>query len=1324
MDNSEFLNPEKIDLELLHITRGTHINKVLLSVAFLSLLRWLDGQKGDGERKELLNVAPEGNTYERDLGSRTDYSWDALRRLTPDDFRALLLHPDAAEQLSLPEVLRGLYDIVSEIVQESSAMADSVIESCTRWVNSQPEPTTAEGRQAFSDAFERLLTLVVLKRKTTAESQTPPAVANLMLDLAAPRAGERIYDPCFGIGGLLARASKRLGVTSAPSGIFQGGQTMICGGEINRTAYGIGAVRIVLAGALPQLRLGDSLERDISHFPIKERFDCVLAVPPFGQRIKWGKYPGYPIASTDATDLFLQHIVRALRPGGRAVVAVPDGFRYRGRATKKVRKWLMQEHRLEAVLPLPERAFTPYTSIRTSLLVVRRLESKNVVWFFAENHVTRAVGGTSQRSKRVKAKRWQQEDAQESRADVAEALHALQQNKDIDRLQTSIGALAAPVKVSKLAEREYELLKKREGAEELQSFLEEAQEQIPGIDIHALHDIAEISSGATYRQSDTTEGTSAKGPFLIRIGDIVDGTLRRPAQRYSTPTTSKQGRSFVQSGDVLLSTSGTIGKVAVVPPEFDGAVASSGVAILRVKEAKESVRPGYLAKLLRSALYQDWLAGHARGSTIGHLRLSSLKKLPIPVLPLEQQERVETAVAKGADASEIMKALAEARTPDPLRSWLLSKSVASGFTPWAAVSVGAAAYKVWNAYKHMREQSRDEKLSAWMGHFTEVGHQLEEAMEIEPGPERYAMLESLGLPARDLLESVPEGEPAVHERAQALSNSLVKQIERERKSLLNDVDVTAYLEPAVIDLGDTGSLTLYLENNGALRLRQLDVKVLELKASKEASQFPAGNTVTIELQAPAGTAGEHALTVQWQATRLDGTKTSGEIEVAYRVRGVQESVTGDFREFGRNPYIAGKRLRPDKEKHRDLFKGRQMTIERLTDALEGQGGAATVIIEGARRIGKSSLAGQVVAASQMREDWLPVYCDLQGEKGYQGGVDEAGQPIEGLEAEGVFYGIARALAFAATDEGIAFEAPGYGQVTDGPMDLLEKNELQECLRASFYESSSPVHLLDLFVSQLLDAVAPRTVLLIIDEFDKIQQGIQNGITNPQVPDNLRSLFQSYDIAVIIIGSPRLRRLREQYFNALYGFAEPVALGPLDEAAARQLVTEPVAGRIVYAPAAADYILELTACHPHIIQSLCREVFSTCKDTETRTVTKAMVEKCANTVAPTLPHFKHVFETDTESDRKRYLIAVTEANGEREKLTFTSFEQYLENDGIGTRGLEDDLDDLVHEEILEREDFRGEAVYRLRIPLLSFWLRNTENYDYAILRSRAAAEHPA
>jgi type I restriction enzyme M protein len=84
------------------------------------------------------------------------------------------------------------------------------------------------------------------------------------------------------------------------------------------------------------------------------------------------------------------------------------------------------------------------------------------------------------------------------------------------------------------------------------------------------------------------------------------------------------------------------------------------------------------------------------------------------------------------------------------------------------------------------------------------------------------------------------------------------------------------------------------------------------------------------------------------------------------------------------------------------------------------------------------------------------------------------------------------------------------------------------------------------------------LVLMLDEFDKLQEGIDNGVTSPQVPENIRFLIQTYPkFSAILTGSRRLKRLREEYWSALYGLGTSIPVTALDTESARKVVTEPV-----------------------------------------------------------------------------------------------------------------------------------------------------------------------
>src|SRR5262249_1217085 len=146
-----------------------------------------------------------------------------------------------------------------------------------------------------------------------------------------------------------------------------------------------------------------------------------------------------------------------------------------------------------------------------------------------------------------------------------------------------------------------------------------------------------------------------------------------------------------------------------------------------------------------------------------------------------------------------------------------------------------------------------------------------------------------------------------------------------------------------------------------------------------------------------------------------------------------------------------------------------------------------------------------------------------------------------------------------------FQIPGAGVVPVNEGVLAVADFFIRRLRPLF-GSEHPFEQFQLVVQAALEASGSSRFLLMLDEFDKIQEGIENGITSPQLPENLRNLFHSYNrVSGILSGSRNIKRLRSEYWNALFGLGKSIVIKGLDVVAARKLVTEPVKGRLVYTP---------------------------------------------------------------------------------------------------------------------------------------------------------------
>jgi type I restriction enzyme M protein len=213
--------------------------------------------------------------------------------------------------------------------------------------------------------------------KKGGEFYTPSEVVKLLVALLKPHAGMRIYDPTAGSGGMLIQTRNYLirhGENPANLSLF--------GQEMNLNTWAICKMNLFLHGVFnADIRKGDTL-RDPQHIQHGElmTFDRVIANPPFSLA-KWGKdeaendgfgrFP-YGTPPKDAGDLaFVQHMIASLNAEGMMGVVMPHGVLFRGSSEKEIRKGILEDDLLEAVIGLPPALFYG-TGIPASLLIINK----------------------------------------------------------------------------------------------------------------------------------------------------------------------------------------------------------------------------------------------------------------------------------------------------------------------------------------------------------------------------------------------------------------------------------------------------------------------------------------------------------------------------------------------------------------------------------------------------------------------------------------------------------------------------------------------------------------------------------------------------------------------------------------------------------------------------------------------------------------------------------------------------------------------------------------------------------------------------------------
>ena len=213
-----------------------------------------------------------------------------------------------------------------------------------------------------------------------------------MVELTKPTPDDVICDPAAGTCGFLVAAGEYLREHHAA--LFRDEKKrkhfhdrMFHGFDFDSTMLRIGAMNMTLHGVEnPDVSYRDSLAQD--HTADAGTYSLILANPPFAGSLDYEATAKdlQQIVKTKKTELlFLALFLRLLKTGGRAAVIVPDGVLFgSSKAHKELRRMLVEEHKLDAVIKLPSGVFRPYAGVSTAILVFTKtgVGGTDHVWFY------------------------------------------------------------------------------------------------------------------------------------------------------------------------------------------------------------------------------------------------------------------------------------------------------------------------------------------------------------------------------------------------------------------------------------------------------------------------------------------------------------------------------------------------------------------------------------------------------------------------------------------------------------------------------------------------------------------------------------------------------------------------------------------------------------------------------------------------------------------------------------------------------------------------------------------------------------------------------
>lgn len=248
-----------------------------------------------------------------------------------------------------------------------------------------------EDRDTKGDLYEYMLGKIASAGQN-GQFRTPRHIIKLMVELTAPTANDVICDPASGTCGFLVAAGEYL--REKYPELFNDAKTrehfhhgMFHGYDFDNTMLRIGSMNMALHGVdNPDIRYKDSLAQD--HAGDEEKFSLILANPPFAGSLDYENTAKdlLAIVKTKKTELlFLALFLRLLKPGGRAAVIVPDGVLFgSSKAHKELRRMIVEDQKLDAVISLPSGVFKPYAGVSCAILVFTKTNSGGTeyVWFY------------------------------------------------------------------------------------------------------------------------------------------------------------------------------------------------------------------------------------------------------------------------------------------------------------------------------------------------------------------------------------------------------------------------------------------------------------------------------------------------------------------------------------------------------------------------------------------------------------------------------------------------------------------------------------------------------------------------------------------------------------------------------------------------------------------------------------------------------------------------------------------------------------------------------------------------------------------------------
>jgi len=380
--------------------------------SWILFLKYLDDLEKDKETAALLS----GKTYERIVEPKFQWTtWAAPKRLKRGSLSEVEMDHNAMTGDDLVDFVNGeLFPYLKKF--KTNAESANTIEYKIGEIFSELKNRIQSGynlrevanlidelrfrthaeKHEMSHLYEGKIKNMGNAGRNGGEYYTPRPLIKTIVKVVNPKIGDTIYDGAVGSAGFLVEAFAYLntkGLSTSKIETLQ--KKTFYGKEKKSLAYIIGIMNMILHGVeAPNIIHTNTLAENLADIQEKDRYNVILANPPFGGKERAEVQQNFPIKTGETASLFLQHFIKILKAGGKAGVVIKNTFLSNtDNASIALRKELLQNCNLHTVLDLPGGTFTG-AGVKTVVLFFEKGKKTQKTWFYQLN-LDRNLGKTN-----------------------------------------------------------------------------------------------------------------------------------------------------------------------------------------------------------------------------------------------------------------------------------------------------------------------------------------------------------------------------------------------------------------------------------------------------------------------------------------------------------------------------------------------------------------------------------------------------------------------------------------------------------------------------------------------------------------------------------------------------------------------------------------------------------------------------------------------------------------------------------------------------------------------------------------------------------------